>query len=302
MARERLPQLGLAIEVGEQRAQLDRGRLVVEVDLDRGDRAVGLVRRQVRLRELLDDEQALAGGHGAEQALEPRHGLRRTGRARGSAARARAASRWSATARRRGGGRRSRARSPWCRARRRRRSAPTAWRRAAVVAVVSSRCAWLSSRSASCAVLALAREQLRDRVDRRLVTGAVLEVRACSASSRPPRSSTMPTRRASSRRSVELLVGIGLEAELDLAQREQLGHAVLDAEQVREAIDHLEVVRRRPRARCDTCRSRRRCRRARRSRAARRAAACRGACCWSNGRRAASISVSTAARARPPVR
>jgi hypothetical protein len=75
--RERLPQLGLAIEVGEQRPQLDRGRLVVEVDLDRRDRAVGLVRGQVRLRELLHDQHALRCRHRAEQALEPRYGLRR---------------------------------------------------------------------------------------------------------------------------------------------------------------------------------------------------------------------------------
>ena len=105
MARERLPQLGLAIQIGEQRAELDRRLLVVEVGLDRGDRAVGLVRRQVRLRELLDHEQALAGRHGAEQALEPRHGLRGLAalevqpreRAQRFAA--------SARARRRGGGR-----------------------------------------------------------------------------------------------------------------------------------------------------------------------------------------------------
>ena len=62
MARERLPQLGLAVEVGEQRAQLERLLLVVEVDLDRGDRAVGLVRRQVRLRELADTTSKRSAG------------------------------------------------------------------------------------------------------------------------------------------------------------------------------------------------------------------------------------------------
>src|SRR6185369_740079 len=49
VARQRLPALGLAVELGEQGPELDRGLLVVEVDLDRGDRAVGLRGRQVAL-------------------------------------------------------------------------------------------------------------------------------------------------------------------------------------------------------------------------------------------------------------
>ena len=91
VTRERLPQLGLAIEIREQLAQLDRGRLVVDVGLDRGDRAVGLIRRQMRLRELLDDDHALAGGHRAEQRSRATARPAPTGRARGSSARVRAA-------------------------------------------------------------------------------------------------------------------------------------------------------------------------------------------------------------------
>ena len=83
VARERLPLLGLAIELGEQRAQLERGLLVVEVDLDRGDRAVGLVRRQVRLRELLHDDQPLAPAARCRASSRATARPARTDRARG---------------------------------------------------------------------------------------------------------------------------------------------------------------------------------------------------------------------------
>ena len=162
--------------------------------------------------------------------------------------------------------------------RRRRRSAPTASRRAA--ARRRSRAAGPGSRADRRAggAAPLLDEQLRRprRSTPRDPGGPRGSRAAHRAGRRAPRRCRRAARarggaRASCSRSVSRPSWIWRSVE-------QLGDAVLDAEQVREPLDHLEVVRRARRARCDTCRSPRRCRRARRSRAARRAAACRGAC------------------------
>ena len=92
-------------------------------------------------------------------------------------------------------------------------------------------------------MLALARQQLGDRLDRLLVTWALLEVRLerVEATTALLDDADEPRQLETQR---ELAIRVGLEAELDLAQREQLGDAILDAEEMGEALDDLEVVRR----------------------------------------------------------
>src|SRR4029077_6415084 len=130
-----------------------------------------------RLRELRHDEQPLARRHGAEQALEPRHGLTRL-----TALEIEPRERAQRIARRR---QRDDLAMPGDRAldllrvllgdlRVARPQARGARRLAARFEALRL----LLEQIGELAVRALAREQLPDRVDRRVVTGAVFEVGA----------------------------------------------------------------------------------------------------------------------------
>src|SRR5450432_597520 len=81
------------------------------------------------------------------------------------------------------------------------------------------------------AVRAFAREQRGDRIDRGLVAGAIFEVRAQRIEPATALFDDTDQLRELEPK-LELAILVGLEAELDLAQRQELGNAILDAEEV----------------------------------------------------------------------
>ncbi len=239
MAGQGLPVLALAVQLGEQQPQIVRRLLVVEVALDRRDRAVGVAGGDVGPRQLVDHAQALAPGHGAEQALEPRHRLRRL-----AAPELQPGQR---PVRVLGRGQRDHPLVAGDRALDLAglvlgdgRGPRPQLGRLGDVAGGLELAGLILEQLGQGLVLALAGEQRRDRVDRRIVAGDVGEVglqglepaallldHADQARELEPQ--------------VEPAVAVLLEPELELAQAEQLGGAALGLEQRAEAIDDLEV-------------------------------------------------------------
>ena len=182
----------------------------------------------------------LAGRHGAEQALEPRHGLRRL-----AALEVEPGERAQRLGRRR---ERDDAAMPGDRAfdllgvvLGDAGVARPQLRRARQIAGGLEPLGLGLEQVGERAVLALARQEVRDRVDRCLVAGTIFEVRAQRVE---PSSAFLDDadQLRELQTQLELAILIGLEAELDLAQRQQLGHAILDGEQVCEPLDHFQIV------------------------------------------------------------
>ena len=240
VSRQRLPVLTAAVQIGEHQAQLERRLAIVEVRLDRGNRAIGLLGGEVGLGELVHHAGALAAGDRRQQALEPRHGLGRlTAIELESRQRAERVG---------GGGQRHDAAVAGDRAIGLAGVAlgdageprPQPRRLGRIAAALEPRGLDLEQIGQRL-VLALAGQVRGDRVDRRVVAGLIVEVRGERLEA-----TTLLLDDADQPRDVEAQLEaprrVLLEPELELPQAEQLGDATLGVEERAQAIDDLEIA------------------------------------------------------------